>query len=453
MKVWIRWIAALLALLAGTGAIAQDKPFSREQLDQILAPVALYPDSVLSQVLMAATYPSDVAQAAQWSRAHPNDKGDAAVKKVEGYDWDPSVMSLVAFPSVLGMMGDKPDWVQQLGDAFLAQPDDVMNAIQDLRRRAQAQGSLKTNEQQRVVVEQQKIIIEPAQPQVIYVPAYNPTIVYGPWWYPAFPPPFYWAPPPYYGFGSVIATGLAFGVAIGVTNAIWGGFNWGRNEVNINVNRYNNINVNNKITNVSGNNVSWKHNADNRKGVPYRDTATREKFDNKLAGANDRQNYRGKVDDRSGDRAKAEAAMRDKGITPPGRDRPAPGRDQPVDRPGTRDVPGSRDVAGSRDLPGKMPTKDARPPSRDNAFKDVSYPDRTREAIDRGQQSRDMTRPAPRPESRPTTRPAPQPAARPAPQPAARPAPRPAPQPAARPAPRPQPAARPAPAGRAGMAR
>src|SRR4249919_2410256 len=145
-------------------------PASKEQLEQLLAPIALYPDSLLSQVLMAATYPADVAEAAKWAKAHPDQKGDAAVKAVADQNWDPSVQSLAAFPQVLDMMGAQPDWVQKLGDAFLASSKDVLDAVQRLRTKAQQAGNLKSSEQQKVVVEeaapQQTVIkIEPAQPE------------------------------------------------------------------------------------------------------------------------------------------------------------------------------------------------------------------------------------------------------------------------------------------------
>jgi hypothetical protein len=206
---WLTGAAFGLALLLPQAAFAQTaaKPFSNEQLEQMTAPVALYPDSLLAQLFMATTYPDDFAAAAAWSKSHPNDKGDAAVKLVENQPWDPSVASLVAFPEVLITFGDKPDWVRNMGDAFLAQPEDVMNAVQRLRQKAQQAGNLKSNEEIKVstqkpeapvttVVQQsappaQVIVIEPAQPSVVYVPAYNPAYVYGPWPYPAYPPYYY----------------------------------------------------------------------------------------------------------------------------------------------------------------------------------------------------------------------------------------------------------------------
>nr|WP_233176083.1 DUF3300 domain-containing protein [Dyella sp. ASV24] len=278
------------------------KTYSNQQLDQMLAPVALYPDALLSQVLMACTYPSNVADAAAWSASHPKTQGDDAVKQVSSQPWDPSVQSLVAFPQVLAQMKQHPDWVQNLGDAFLAQSDDVMASVQRLRAQAQKAGNLKSTDQQKVVVEQAPagssapsttvIQIEPTNPQVVYVPAYNPTVVYGTWAYPAYPPT-YWPPPPGYAYpvASGLAAGLAFGTGIAIANSLWGGFDWGHNDVNINVNRYNNINVNHRI---SGNgNVGWNHNPDYRRGTPYRDQASRERYGQGVGGANQRQAFRG----------------------------------------------------------------------------------------------------------------------------------------------------------------
>ena len=237
--------AIMLAVPVLASAQSADRPFNNEQLDQMLAQIALYPDSLLSQVMMAATYPEEFQEAAKWSKAHPDAKGDDAVKAVEGNDWDPSVASLVAFPEVLITLSEKPDYVRNLGDAFLAQPEDVMNSVQRLRAGAQKAGNLKSNEQIKVSTEAappaaaapapaaptttvvqappvtQTIVIEPAQPSVVYVPAYNPTVVYGPWWYPSYPP-YYYPPPPGYWFSRTIATGIAWGVGIGVSNALWG---------------------------------------------------------------------------------------------------------------------------------------------------------------------------------------------------------------------------------------
>ena len=307
-------LALVIALSPLQPVIAEDKTFSQEELDQVMAPVALYPDALLSQILMASTYPDQVAEAASWSKQNSETKGDAAVEAVQDKPWDPSVASLVAFPQALAMMGDKPDWVAQMGDAFLAEPDKVMDTVQGLRKKAKDEGNLENSEQQKVIVEEassQTIIkIEPADPQVIYVPTYNPTIVYGTWWWPAYPP-FYWPPPPGYGFTAGIVSGIGFCIGIAITNSIWGGFDWYRHDVNINVNRYNNININKRLD-VNSNSVSWKHNSVNRKGRGYADAKSREKYGQKLDGANKREEFRG----RDAERDKARAALEKKGIDP-----------------------------------------------------------------------------------------------------------------------------------------
>jgi len=282
-----------LAIAVPPPVQAQDAPaaaaqavYSKEQLDQLLAPIALYPDGVLAQVLMASTYPLEVVEAARWVKANPDLKGDAAVKAAEGKNWDVSVQSLVAFPQVITMMSDKLEWTQDLGNAVLAQQQDVTASIQRLRQMAQSAGTLESNEQQKVVVQPastgtttQTIIIEPAQPQTIYVPAYNPTVVYGTWPYPAYTP-FYYPPSPYYypGYypGAALASGFAWGVGFAAAGAIFGGFNWGRGDIDINVNRATNINRNFNANSVRGN--SWQHNSTHRKGVAYKDAGSRERY-------------------------------------------------------------------------------------------------------------------------------------------------------------------------------
>jgi len=328
-----RLLAALaLALPLLASAQSADKPFNNEQLDQMLAQIALYPDSLLSQVLMAATYPEEFQEAAKWSKAHPDSKGDDAVKAVEGNEWDPSVASLVAFPEVVITLAEKPDYVKNLGDAFLAQPEDVMNSVQRLRAGAQKAGNLKSNEQIKVTTEAappaaapaaapatstttvvqappvtQTIVIAPAQPSVVYVPAYNPAVVYGPWWYPAYPP-YYYPPPPGYWFSRTVATGIAWGVGIGVSNALWGGVNWGRHDVDINVNRYNNINVNKRLD-VNSSRTSWNHDSSHRKADYRGGSAQRQNLDRKRE-AGSREQYRGK----DASRERAQQTMQSRGV-------------------------------------------------------------------------------------------------------------------------------------------
>jgi hypothetical protein len=246
------------------------KAFSQEQLDQMLAPIALYPDALLAQVLMASTYPLEVVSAARWVQANPKVTGKALEDAMQKQTWDPSVKSLAAFPTVLQMMNEKIEWTQQLGDAFLAQRTDVMAGVQALRHKAYAQGNLKSTQQQKVVVEKQTITIEPAS-TTVYVPVYNPTVVYGAWWYPGYVP-YYWYPA-----GYVAGPGLGFATGVVVGAALWGGCNWRGNDVTINVNRYNQFNR------TSITHTSWQHNAAHRQGVAYRDAATAQKYNRSQA--------------------------------------------------------------------------------------------------------------------------------------------------------------------------
>ncbi|WP_427308162.1 DUF3300 domain-containing protein [Cupriavidus sp. H39] len=285
------WCLALMLMAPLQPALAQTT-LNHAQLDQLTAPVALYPDALLSQVLMAATYPADVAAAAQWSKANPSLSGDAATKAVASQNWDPSVQSLAAFPSVLDMMGRQPQWVQSIGDAFLAQPNDVMDSVQRLRLQAQKAGTLKTTEQQKVVTQSSGgttiVQIEPANPQVVYVPAYNPTTVYGTWPYPAYPPAYY-PPPPGSVFATALVSGIGFGLGVAAVDAMWGGFDWHDHDVNINVNRYNNINVNQRLD-VNRANVNWQHDPARRGNVPYNNAAVRGRYDQqRQAGLANRQ--------------------------------------------------------------------------------------------------------------------------------------------------------------------
>lgn len=368
----MRALALLLTftLVMPVGGFAQGQEpapvFRQEELDQMLAPIALYPDELLVQVLMAATYPLEVVEAARWTKANPNIKGDQLATALETKNWDPSVKSLANFPSVLAMMSEKLEWTQKLGDAFLSQESQVMDTVQNLRNKAYAQGNLKTTSEQKVIVQEKVIVIEPASPQVVYVPAYSP-VVYGPWWYPAYPPyPYY--PPGYvlgtslFAFGAGLAIGAAWGYA-------WGGFNWGRRDVNINV--YRNVNINNRINrnyyvNRYGgrDQVRWQHDKSHRKGVAYRDQNTRQKYGQTRPGAENRKDYRGRPADT--------------------RDRPGAGRDQvtrdrpPLDRPSsdrTKDTPG-RDLS-SKDRPGRDTATRDRPTTAQT--RDV--PQRDRKAV------------------------------------------------------------------------
>lgn len=182
--------------------------FSDAELDQMLAPVALYPDVLLTQTLIASTYPSEAIEAGNWLKANPNLRGKEAVEAASQTDWDDSIKSLAAFPEILVPMAEYPDWTTGLGNAFLSQQQQLMNRVQYLRQKAKEQGNLQTNGQVKVqTTEQQTIVIEPATTQVVYVPYYNPAVVYGPWWWPAYTP-VYWNPWPYAGYATGYSTGF-----------------------------------------------------------------------------------------------------------------------------------------------------------------------------------------------------------------------------------------------------
>jgi Protein of unknown function (DUF3300) len=307
----LAWFLILLLApppLALTQQGGQAPVIKQEELDQLAAPIALYPDALVSQILMASTYPLEVVQADRFATQNKNLKGDALTKALEQQSWDPSVKSLVNFPQVLTMMSEKLDWTQMLGDAFLAQQKALMDTIQSLRAKAQAAGNLKSTKEQTVIVEQKIIKIEPATPQVIYVPTYNPTVVYGAWPYPAYPPYSYY-PPGYAAAASAFAftAGVAAGAAWGYA---WGSTNWSGGSVNINNNQ--NVNINNNInrTNVqnlpAGGQGQWQHNPASRQGVPYRDQATAQQYNraSNPQAAQSREAFRGRSEQGSQDLAR-----------------------------------------------------------------------------------------------------------------------------------------------------
>jgi uncharacterized membrane protein YgcG len=264
---------------------------SQQTLDQLLAPIALYPDKLLVQILMASTYPLEVVMAARWSKANPNVKDKALEDAMQKQTWDPSVKGLTAVPKVLERLAENIDWMHKLGDAFLADQAGVLQTVQALRKKAQDAGNLKSTPEQVVRSEVQEnktvIIIEPAKPDVVYVPTYDPSYVYGPWWYSGYPPYYMYPPGYYYGTGMAFAAGVFWGAAI------WGGANWGGNSVHIDHHSYNNFNR----TNVG--NGNWGHQVDHRKGVAY--------GDNKVAQQYNRGGDRAKVQSREQFRARADS--------------------------------------------------------------------------------------------------------------------------------------------------
>ncbi len=221
-------------------------PLSQGQLDAILAPIALYPDTLLTQVLMAATYPDEVADANSWLQDANNAalKGDELATALDPQPWDPSVKALVPFPQILSLLAAHPDWAAQLGQTFTDQQAQVMAEIQNLRHQAQRTGKLQSTPQMVVQDQGGAIVIAPADPALLYVPVYNPAVVYGAWAYPAYPPVFF-APPAGFVVGGVgIGVGIGFSVGFGIVGPLWGWAHpvWGAGIINVDVGAWNRIN-------------------------------------------------------------------------------------------------------------------------------------------------------------------------------------------------------------------
>jgi hypothetical protein len=356
------WLARrlMIGLLAAVLAVplplvAQQAPapaaFRAEELEQIAAPVALYPDPLLAQLLMAATYPLEVVLADRFVQANPTLKGDALNEAVRAQGWDDSVKSLAPFPQILRMMSERLEWTQKLGDAFLGQQAELMDAVQRLRARAMAQGTLRSTEQHVVTVEgpplQQVVSIQPASPAVVYVPMYSPAVVYGPWPYPAYPPYYYYPP------GWAATAFFTFGVGIAVGWTLWGICDWHHHHVHVHVDHYRHFS--HKVNHEGRRDhlerrwdgprdrdrFSWQHDPQHRRGVNYRDAVTRERFGRPPSPqAPAREPFRGR-EERDHDGRDRDG--RDRGVTPSpprGRETPraagerrAPDSSQPAPRP------------------------------------------------------------------------------------------------------------------------
>ncbi len=265
----------------------EQQPLSQQQLQQLVAPIALYPDALLAQVLTASTYPLEVTLAARWAEKNPNVKGPALEAAMQKEAWDPSVKGLTAVPQVLAMMNEKLDWTAQLGEAFLAQPNDVQTAIQALRKQAETTGNLKSGKEQKVsripapqgtgyAGPPEYIVIEPFEPDYVYVPVYDPVVIYGPgYWAPAYTP-FFWRPS-WWVAGPVIA----FGTAAFVGPALWYRYNWGHPgyaAIQTNTALYGKFNRV-AVAPGAGQFQAWKFNAANR-GMPFKNTNLQKQFGN-----------------------------------------------------------------------------------------------------------------------------------------------------------------------------
>jgi hypothetical protein len=253
--------------------------FSQQELDQMLAPIALYPDALLSQILMAATYPLEIVEAARWVSANPGLRGDDAVRAVAAQRWDPSVKSLVAFPQILALMDQRLDWTQRLGNAVLAQQAQVMDTVQAMRRRANSAGNLRSSGQMQVEDQGGSIALEPANPQLAYVPYYDPLTIYGPWWWPDYPPVYWPAWPGYYARPR-FSVELAWGVGVAISAGFFfGAFDWHHRRFDV-------VNVNNFYYRPGRVNVSpgpWQHDAEHRRGMPYHGEAVRQQYGRPVA--------------------------------------------------------------------------------------------------------------------------------------------------------------------------
>jgi hypothetical protein len=293
--------AATAASAPASAPAADQPPFKPEELEQMLAPLALYPDALLSQVLMASTYPVEVVEAERWAKKNSKLKGDQLAAALEKQPWDPSVRSLVNFPDVLMMMSENLSTTVKIGDAFIGQQKEVMDTVQKLRAKAKEAGNLQTSQQQEVTVVEQEgadiIVIESSDPEVIYVPQYNPTVIYGTWPYPAYPPyPYY---PPGYAGGAFVSFGL--GVAIGAAwGYAWGDCDWHGGDINIDVDRNNNFNGNidrDKFRNRADN--KFRHDPAHRQGATYRNQASAQRVGATNTAARTTQargEYRGKAE-------------------------------------------------------------------------------------------------------------------------------------------------------------
>lgn len=353
-----RFLAILCSFAIGLGEVpyliaqetapsqTQETKIPPDQLDALVAPIALYPDPMLTQTLVAATYPLEIIQLQQWLEKNPKLKDKELSEAVKKQDWDPSIQAMAGLPDVVKRLAENIKWTTDLGNAFLAQQADVMDAVQRMRKKAKDSGNLKSTEQQKVetkVVEtKQVIVVEQANPQVVYVPTYNPTVVYGPPVYPY--PPITYPPPGYYAAGMAISFGV--GVAMG---AFWSG-GWGYNcgwhggGNNVYINHNNNfVNNSNRVNNINRSNVSnnWQHNANHRGGAPYSDRATANKYGGTARGdslssrqANARQSQ-----------SRAGAGTMDRGGSRGGSAGPSAGT---MDRSSSRGTGGGGDRVGNR---------------------------------------------------------------------------------------------------------
>ncbi len=411
--------------------------YSPPQLDQMLAPIALYPDPLLTEILTAATYPLEVVDAARW-RQYPQNAAlmdGALASAVEAQDWDPSVKSLAAFPQVLAMMNQHLDWTQAIGNAFLAQQGDVMDSIQRLRHDALAAGTLVSSPYATVVPDGPYIEIEPANPELLYVPVYNPAAVYGAWPYPTYQP-YYFGPPP--GLSANFAVGaLGFSLGIGLVDVLWnwGDWDWRDHNVHIDRNRFARLEPNRAPPPAA----TWQHDPAHRRGVPYRDAQSRAAYQRPVAATppETRQQFRFYPQQTApAPQQRAVGAPQGRGAQRPEAQRP--GQQPPQQPQAPRQAPQGAAAPQERRAapqPQAQPQAQRTPPpavvrpplapaqaQRPTAFPSISRGPDARAEAQRGAASR-QSRPAPAPIQPQAARPATPPPARAAPAAPPRPAP------------------------------
>src|SRR6476661_3135429 len=283
----LQWSSPLILAQEETTATEETPTIPPEQLDSLVAPIALYPDAMLAQTLAASTYPLEVMQLEQWMGKNTNLKDKALADAVAKQPWDPSVQSMAAYPDVVQRMAENIQWMTDLGNAVLAQQKDVMDSVQRLRAKAQGTGNLKTGSEQKVETKttqsgQQVIVVEQANPEAVYVPSYDPAVVYGP-----APAEYPYYPYSYSGYqpGRALAWGSAIAVGGVWANNNWGNCNW--DDGNVTINNNNNFNKNyNKNVNKTGTGQGngWQHNPQHRGNAPYANKQTANKYGGKTAG-------------------------------------------------------------------------------------------------------------------------------------------------------------------------
>jgi hypothetical protein len=387
-------VLIVVTLFLPTGILAQVEGgeeqtarFSKEELTQMLAPIALYPDSLTADILMASTYPLELVEAERWLRQQKDLKGEALNTALKDKPWDTSVKALCHFPDILFSMSEKLDQTRKLGDAFLAQEKEVMTTIQELRKKALAQGNLKSGKEQKVIVEEEIIRIEPSDPQVVYVPVYDPYYVYGPWWYPAYPP-YYWYWPPAYVGGAYVTYAPPLYFGFGIFSWVW--FDWFHYGIHVNHHHTHYYHRHHYPPRGSAS-TSWRHNPTHRRGVAYRDRTT-----SAMYGSRPRQPSSTRMETRgypsrtvTGSGSRTVTGEGGRTYRTPGerRERSAPretveprqSRERSV-TPGAPESRERRDVQ-RQDRPGRMPESSSR---RDTPFRGVGEGRFERRAVERG---------------------------------------------------------------------